>query len=287
MTLHVPVDSVLELLRVAADREQSEAARFLACLALRPQVHEIARAVARRLSGQVANDLLDEAESIIFRALRKFDGNRRAWRRWMGTILRNHARSRQRQCRATDPLSRARTGSGHQGLLPPELANLVERQEPNHSGDELAQRAIEIQIAARRLRESLSGGSVNTYAVLLLVLRLQAVERARASYEPGVEPPVGETACAVERLLPWTDEEAHLRVRPGLATLGEVWQALAPRLGAARLAVEAVCEALSGPVKRQVWCQWVRRTRLRTVQAVGQEPWGQGLLALLARAMSE
>ena len=265
MTDDPPVEELVAAVLEGPSADEAAVSR------LRHKLEAWARATVAGTRTQLARDFVEEAPGeVIRRCIESYDGSQPA-EAWCRTVLRNLWRDRLRRSRTRLPAA---------GEMVERVAGPVR---PDPQGGERLQRW------AGELRDALDGvawapaRSVDQYAALLLQLRLALA----AAVVRGGHFPEGLSSVAAG-LLPWREDEVERRVRRELATLGEVWSRLGPRLDALDAVpetdhvLEALEEASGGAgVSASTWYQWTRRARKRLRESITGEAYDRLFAGLL------
>jgi hypothetical protein len=256
---------------------------------LRRRIAEVACRVAGRFASHIRQDLVKEAESIVWERFHLFDPNRGTFETWCYAVLCNKVRDRIKCKRES------------KGVHPATGDELLEPAAPN---DELASRRLseelnELRGALDAIDPGLDAGvRVHWYAVLLLQLRLVIAHKLQR-VDWGAQEPADVSGLA-EYLLPWRLHEADFRIEPGWPTLQQIWDAFGQRFLAigdgaapsvdARVLLDVVCQLLGDPAAATPdrWHQRVKRAKENARREAGTEQWNRLFRTLLPdRAGSE
>ena len=274
----LPEDSS-ELARIVVDRGQPAERRSRAMAGLLPRIQSIAQHVARRFSERLRQDLIDEAGSMVWARLEKFDPSKGRFEDWCRIVVYRAFLDEWRR--------------GEAGVVRPA------------GGGELSERAGEGPAAAddeaecvgpTELRRALDriawhpacAGNVHYYAVLLLQLRLVIGQRLGPVAAPPLDAPASR-ADLVAWCLPWNAEEEKACIRSGWPTLRRIWYSLCPSFCDSPFRVDApkLCETVSGllsspcSVSAELWNQWVRRAKTEAQRRLHDERCWQRLFSRL------
>lgn len=236
----------------------------------------VAAAVARRLPGPVARELIDDASSLFYATAARYEPAVAPFEAWAKVVLYH---------RGIDLIRRDKrevSGLSDWGSLP--------ARGPSAGPDLLAAEAERLREELARLSGPLGGSKVRYRLFLKLFLRLRVAARAVRAYRRGVTPPAGELASIAERLLPWGPGEEGERFVAHAAPAGECWRAVVPLLGGgAAPTAEAVCAAIpaSPPLRPSDWGTWAHRARGLAREAMAGRWDGSALAALLGPAGGE
>lgn len=267
-----------ELALRATDPALSQQEREVAFAELVPVIESLAARCAARLiaSGQVKLDLQSQARTHIYDALDTFNRTQE-FMPWASKVLTNLGH----EIRRGEERSRAKQRRWI------ERASRPERLPTDEGLEMLGEEFSRMRAGLDRIRWSATG-QVDYYAVLLVLCRTELACVARRS---GFDGGPRSLAELIEGWLPWHTDELHLRFRPGLPSLSELWHHLAPELGpsAALALVLSSLNALvaNAPVRYTSLNMWCYRARNEAGARLGPDWEHLGFAALLGRTQQE
>lgn len=286
--------------------------RHMAFEILTQTIQEIARKIHRRSARHIHYDDFEaDAISHIGDNISKFHPNSGKFRNWCAVVLKNLARTTERQeirfalLRRHFKKSRSEpTSRNRKSVLDIDAGSIANNQNSKDTRPDTKDAGLSVMDAPsglkhehidllktslKDLRDALSTISwgtlrgVNYPAVVLLQLRL-----AMAKLVAGTIEHVARSAV-LELFLPWLDDEKDMSFRTGWPTLELIWEGLCPRLDEPPNYVDvgalcAIVNDLPPPTMRlneALWNQWVKRAKEKLKQQLeGTNRWTPLLTAL-------